>query len=278
MQKYLNIFLISIISILFTTSCSLEKKLAKDFVNKSEQFKVLVLTPEMVYKNNLNTHIVDSLNITNEDERINMLWEQSTFFKDISDSLFIANYILGYKIELESYGIKVFNDESSADFFSQDSNAYLINIAQFEIEEEDYEFRDETEIYDYVYFHDHILKALNINSWFEINLINDHNQSENVFYATNTITDDLNSSFDFNIFTNRVEYYHEVDSLTLPKIYEYAYLLGRIYATYTFDFIMNRYIENQTGIKTRKPDLLRYNPNNGTFFYAGENRFISLDE
>jgi hypothetical protein len=266
------------VAILTTTSCSLEKKLAREFVKNSSQYNAMVLTPEIIYKNNLNTHIVDSLNITDEDERYSMLWEQSYFLKNIDDSLFIANYILGYKSELKSYGVNVFGNYNSADFFSLDSNAFMINIAQFEIEEEDFFYRDEAEIYDYVYFHDHLLKAVNINSWFEINKLNDNEQSQNMFYATNTITDDLNSSFDYNVFTGKVEYTQELDSLSIGKIYEYGYLIGRIYATYTFDFMMNRYIEQQKGIKTRKSDLLRYNPNNGSFFYSGENRFISLDE
>ena len=259
-------------------SCSPQIKLARQFVNKSSQFKVLVFVPEFVYKNNLNTQIVDSLNITDEEERNSMLWEQSHFFKEISDSVFIDNYIMGYKTELEKYSITVFDEKSAADFFSEDSNTYLINIAQIEIEEEDYEYRDEEEYYDYVYFHDHLLKAINVNTWFEINKLNDSLSGENVFYATNTITDDLNSSYDYNVFDGKVEYFYEVDSLTLPKLYEYVFLLGRIYATYTFDFMMNQSIQKNLDYPVKKEELLRYNPNSSSFFYAGENRFVGMDE
>jgi len=258
-------------------SCVPQKQFAKEFVAKSAQFKVMVLSPNIVYKNNLNTYLVDSLNITDEKIRDSILWEQSHFFKNINDSLLIANYILGYKTELEKYGISIFSDESSLEFLSQDSNAYMINIAQLEIEEEDYDYRDEAEIYDYVYYHDHKLKAVNVNSWYEINMLND-TSDENIFYATNTITDDLNSSFDYNVFNGKVEYIHDVDSLTVHKIYEYSYLLGRIYATYTYDFMMNRYISKNQGYALKKEELLRYNPNTGTFFPAEDNRFISMDE
>lgn len=277
MEKLFKSLVIIVTVSIVMASCMPQKKLAKEFVANSGQFKVMVLSPSIVYKNNLNTHLVDSLGITNETVRDSILWEHSHFFKDINDSLFIANYILGYKTELEQYGIKVFNDESSIDFMALDSNAYMINIAQLEIEEEDYEYRDEAEIYDYVYYHDHILKAVNVNSWYEISMLNE-NSEENIFYATNTITDDLNSSFEYNVFNGKVEYIQEVDSLTVHKIYEYVYLLGRIYATYTFDFMMNRYIIKKQGFAIKNEELLRYNPNTRTFLFAGENRFISMDE
>jgi len=264
--------------IIIAVSCSPQIKFARQFVKGSSQIKILVLTPQFVYKNNLNTKIVDSLNITDEVERNTMLWEQSHFFKQIDDSLFIANYILGYKTELEKYDIQVFDEKSSGNFFSEDSNAYLINIAQIEIEEEDYDYRDEEEYYDYVYFHDHLLKAVNVNTWFEINQIDDSINNENVFYATNTITDDLNSSYNYNVFDGKVEYSYEVDSLTIPKLYEYVYLLGRIYATYTYDFILNRSVQKNLDFPVAKDKLLRYNPNNSSFFYAGENRFVGMDE
>ncbi len=278
MQKPFKTLLLVVAIIFIIISCNPQKKFATEFVARSAQFKVMVLEPEIVYKNNLNTSILDSLNIVDEELRDSLLWEQSIFFSHINDSLFIANYVLGYKTELAKYGIKIVDEEVAESFFSEDSNAYLINIAQLEVEEEDYEYRDETEYYNYVYFHDHLFKAININTWFEINELNDDSISENMFYATNTITDDLNSSFDFNVFSEKVEYIYEVDSLTLPKIYEYTYLLGRIYATYTFDFMMNRYINKKQGTALKKEELLRYNPNTRTFFFAGENRFISMDE
>ena len=203
MLKPFKFFMLMGVVAIIAVSCSPQIKLARQFVERSSQFKVLVLTPQFVYKNNLNTQIVDSLNITDEEERNSMLWEQSHFFKEIDDSLFIANYILGYKTELEKYDIQVFDGKSMEGFFSEDSNTYLINIAQIEIEEEDYEYRDEEEYYDYVYFHDHLLKAVNVNTWFEINQVDDSATKENIFYATNTITDDLNSSYDYNVLTEK---------------------------------------------------------------------------
>ncbi len=238
----------------------------------------MVLAPTSIFKHNLNTAIVDSLGITDDKTRDSLLWEQSCFIKNIDDSLLIANYILGFEKELANYNVKVYDQGSSAAFMQSDSNAWMINIAQLELEEEDYEYRDETEYYGYVYYHDHLLKAVNVNSWFEINELNSNDGKNNVYYATNTITDDLNSSYDFDIFTEKVVYRYDIDSLDLPGLYEYVYLLGRIYATYTYDYLMNKYISQKQGFPMKKTELLRYYPPNGTFFQAGENRFISLDE
>ncbi|PLX14643.1 MAG: hypothetical protein C0598_00775 [Marinilabiliales bacterium] len=277
-MKIFKHIIIIVFTISLFASCNPQKQLAREFIKSAPAYSVMLMQPEFLYKANLNTYYVDSLAITDEKKRDSILWIQSEFIRRIDDSLLIANYALGFENELKNYKINVFDQTESDKFFSLDSNAWMVNIAQMQIEEEKYEYRDETEYYNYVYYHDHILNAVNVNSWFEISMINSNDQSQNVYYATNTITDDLESSYDFDIFDDKVKYYYEIDSLNLGKIYEYSYLLGRIYATYTFDFIMNNYVSQKQGYPLKKEELLRYVPYTGTFFPAGENRFISLDE
>lgn len=278
MMKKISNYILIVTLIVFFGSCSPQKKLAREFVNKSNSYSVMLIKPEFIYKKNLNTNIVDSLGITDVKLRDSLLWERSDFIKKIDDSLLIANYSLGFITELRNYNINVYDENESAKFLSLDSNAWMINIAQIQIEEEKYEYRDETEYYSYIYYHDHLLNAVNINSWFEVSMINSNVQKPNVYYATNTITDELESSYDFDIFNDKMSYIYDIDTLNLSKIYEYSYLLGRIYATYTFDFIMNDYVNKHLGYPIKKEELLRYIPVSRALIPAGENRFISLDE
>lgn len=277
-MKTISNYLIVVILIAFFSSCSPQKKLAREFVNKSKSYSVMLIEPEFIYKKNLNTNVVDSLGITDTKLRDSILWAQSDFIQKIDDSLLIANYSLGFINELKNYNINVYDKNESAKFLSLDSNAWMVNIAQLQIEEEKYEYRDETEYYSYIYYHDHLLNAVNINSWFEVSMVNSNNQKPNVYFATNTITDELESSYDFDIFNDKVSYIYDIDSLNLSKIYEYSYLLGRIYATYTFDYIMNDYVSKHLGYPIRKEEFLRYIPISRALVPAGENRFISLDE
>lgn len=277
-MKKISNYIILVILIAFFGSCSPQKKLAREFVNKSKSYSVMLIQPEFVYKKNLNTNIVDSLGITDVKLRDSLLWEQSDFIQKIDDSLLIANYSLGFINELKNYNINVYDENESAKFLSLDSNAWMVNIAQLQIEEEKYEYRDETEYYSFIYYHDHLLNAVNINSWFEVSMVNSNEQKPNVYYATNTITDELESSYNFDIFNDKVSYIFNIDTLNLSKIYEYSYLLGRIYATYTFDFIMNDYVRKNLGYPIKKEELLRYIPISKSLIPAGENRFISLDE
>jgi hypothetical protein len=277
MKKFSNLILI-IVLISVLGSCSPQKNLARDFVNQAKSYSVMLIQPEFIYKKNLNTNIVDSLGITDVKLRDSILWEQSDFIKKIDDSLLIANYSLGFITELRNYDINVYDENQSAKFLSLDSNAWLVNIAQIQIEEEKYEYRDETEYYSYVYYHDHLLNAVNVNSWFEVSMLNSNDQKPNVYYATNTITDELESSYDFDVFNDKVSYIYNIDTLNLSKIYEYSYLLGRIYATYTFDFIMNDYINKNLAYPLKKEEWLRYVPMSRSLITAGENRFISLEE
>ncbi|PLX04738.1 MAG: hypothetical protein C0595_01990 [Marinilabiliales bacterium] len=180
-MKKISNYIIFIVLISFFSSCSPQTKLAREFVNKSNSYSVMLIQPEFIYKKNLNTNIVDSLGITDVKLRDSILWEQSDFIKKIDDSLLIANYSLGFITELKNYNIKVYDENESAKFLSLDSNAWMVNIAQIQVEEEKYEYRDETEYYSYIYYHDHILNAVNINSWFEVSMINSNDQKPNVY-------------------------------------------------------------------------------------------------
>lgn len=270
---------ILIVSLVFVlASCSPQLKLAREFVSNSNSYRVLVFEPREIIKHNLNTNIVDSLGITDEQERNSSLWESASFINKINDSLLIANYKLGFETEMKNYRVRVYDQSNLDEFMTADSNAWIVNVAQMEIEEQKYDYRDDAEFDGYVYFHDFKLNAVDINTWYEIHEINASTQDKKVYYATNTITDDLDSDFSYDVFSDKVKYNYDIDSLNTSKIYEYVYLLGRIYATYTYDLMLNRYVAEKLGQEIPKEQLLRYYPPNKSFFRAEENRFISLDE
>jgi hypothetical protein len=280
-MKQVNIFLkILIIAVLLISafSCSLERKIATEFVYKANTKNILVLAPDYLFKSNIKTYLMDSLNIADDENKDSLLLLHSDFLHDLSDSLFIANYILGYTKSLSDYGFNVFVQNQTEQFLVKDSNIYQINIAQIELEETIYTYRDEEIIYDSYFYHDHNLNAVYVNSWFEIVNLDEENTNHNIYFASDMITDIADGMFDYDIFSNQVRYMYNIDSLKQDVLYAYAYKLGTEYAGYTFDLLLNNTLNKELGPDIRSANYWRYNPVNHTFYLSEEDRFILLDE
>jgi hypothetical protein len=158
-----------------------------------------------------------------------------------------------------------------------DSNAFIINLAQLEVEEDYYEYRDETRYYNNYFYHDHVLNSASVNSWFEISRINEESNNRKVYFASDIIIDDVDGNFTLDVFQSEVKYFYTIDTLQPDELYDYAYLLGRTYGGYTFDLLLNQYLDVQME-GDRDDRYWRYDPYLDAFFPATDDRFIPLDE
>lgn len=257
-------------------ACNAEKKIAVNYASKSGNQNIMLIFPDNVFKNNLKTYLLDSIDFDESRDSSEVLLENSEIIGGLDDSLFIANYKMGFKRSLEYYGIKVF-EESQADLFlSLDSNALQVNVAQIELEETLYSFRDESAFYDQVYYHDHNLNAVYINSWFEISDINAVDGHQDVYFSTDLITDLVDGAFEYDIFNGKVRYMYNIDSLKRDMLYEFAFRVGVEYARYTFDLLLNQEIDRKIGDGNRSDIYWRFDPQRKQFFPALDDKFIPL--
>ena len=263
---------------LAVSSCNPERKLANSFIKSESTRSALLIAPQFIFKENLKREILDSLEITDETLFDSVLMANSQLLQFIDDSLFIANYMLGLYNELKQFGFLVYREEFTNEFMDIDSNAYIINVAQIEIEEAYYTQRDDITIYDTYYYHDHDLNAAYISSWFEVSEINAAEDNHDVYFASDIITDDLQGEFVYGAFSEDLQYFFEIDSLKYTDLYDFAYLLGRTYAGYTFDLLLNNYLKDNLPGKQLSGNYWRYNPKLGNLFYATEDKFILLEE
>ncbi len=276
----LHIFFKTIISVIFLValaSCSPEKKLAIEFVSQANTKSVLVLTPDYLYKTNLKTYLMDSLGIADDESKDSLLLLHSKYLSNLDDSLFIANYILGYTKTLGDFGFRVFDQEQIEDFLTIDSNSFQVNIAQIELEETLYTFRDEVMVYDDHYYHDHNLNAVYVNSWFEIVNLDEESTVQHIYFASDMITDMADGSFDYDIFGGKVRYMYNIDSLELKVLYDFGYRLGKEYAGYTFDLLLNDELNKKIDPDLRSSNYWRYEPIDSFFYPATDDRFVPLD-
>lgn len=275
---YIWMFMLLLIVIL-SVSCSVERKFAKEYIANDSSRAVLVIPPDYIFKTSLKDWEIDSADVLDDWTLDSLLWEKSLFLKYIDDSLFLDYYISNYIGEMEALGFKVYGEDSLLSFLSGKSNAFIVNIAQLELEEYVMPIKEEEQFGEYIYYEVIDLNAVNLNSWFEISRVNEE-EDKAMFFASHYLTDELEGYFKNFYFTGEVQFRYEIDTLLVDEIYKLGALAGYLYAGYTFDFLLNRYLDKRMDTEgLRRSDIYyRYQRQKKYLGSADEDdRFIPLD-
>ncbi|MCB2207892.1 MAG: hypothetical protein KQH67_06310 [Bacteroidetes bacterium] len=270
-----NIILVAF-TLIMTASCSVEERMAANFVMANNTRSILVFPAEFIFKVNQKKEILDSLNITDESKFDSVLYVHSDYLQHLNDSLFLANYTLGYQKELAALGYKVYNQDQTRAFLDVDTNAYVANIAQIEVEETLYDYRAGQNIYGHYYYYDFLLNAIVVNSWIELKEVDDNSKNEQLYFATDIITDDFEGDFHADVFAGQMRFVYNIDTLQTEALYNFAFLLGRKYASYTMDMLLNKYLDENVPDGKRSETYWRYDPYKNDFFPEEENKFIPM--
>jgi hypothetical protein len=231
---------------------------------------VLVIPPDYLFKNSLKEWEIDSADELDDRTLDSILYEKSLFLKYIDDSTFVDYYMSNYLSEMEALGFRVYPQDSLISFLSGRSNAFIINIAQLELEEYVMPIKEEAQFGYYLYYEVIDLNAVNLNSWFEISRVNEE-EDKALFFASQFLTDELEGYFRNFYSTGEVQFRYEIDTLLLDQIYKLGALAGYLYAGYTFDYLMNRYLDHRM-----EADGLRRSPI--YYHYERQRRFLGVAE
>lgn len=256
MKKF--ILFAGLLYVLLLSGCQTELKLAKTFVTEKANTRVAVYFPE---KADVKVEYNTQYNI------------QTEVLQGFSYDLFLDVLYGAYADGLRDYGLDVYVPEN-AENMQVDSANWLVMLSRMEIsgritEYEDYLFSD-TEEYSYK----HPLNTVNVASWFEIS----DGEWKPVLFCEHNLIDGFDSKTDFSFWTNKIDYSYTIDTLKLTDVYNYAVYLGKLYASYTYDYMMNNYV----GAEMKKRNymyqtLLRYDPYKRQMRYAEEDEgFIEL--
>jgi hypothetical protein len=162
--------------------------------------------------------------------------------------------------ELEELGFNVYGSDSLMSFLSGQSNAFIVNMAQLEIEEYIMPVREEEQFGDYIYTGEVDLNAINLNAWIEISKVNE-DEDKALFFASQYLTDEMEGYFRYYFFTSEVRFNYVVDTIPMENIYRLASMAGYTYAGYTFDYLMNKYIDRRMELETRDRSKIYYHYN-----------------
>lgn len=234
------------------TSCGAELKLAKSFTEQARQTRVAVYFPEEATVTLVQdgdgtyTKVLDSLN-------------QNTFL----DILYQA-----YADGLRSFGLDVYIPANQNNI-QVDSTHWLVLVSKVEIQGKFTEYVDQVFDYMDVYEFPFSLNTVNVAAWFDIN---DGDWHPTLYYEHN-LMDGFSSKVTRKKNTG-TQYQYDIKPIINDDLYHYAVYLGKQYAAYTYDDLMNRYIN--TGMKDPyRVYKLGYDPEADTYYYLEEEEGFS---
>lgn len=274
-MKIKNILLL-VFAVVVLVSCSQPKKLAYDFVNKSKGAKVAFYVPDELKKANIrrdcDPNNID-LVLLDEDQLRDTIEARTKIINKIDDKVFLSVMIASFEETLKDYDLEL--DYWENETTSPDSLHWVVDMSHVEI----------TELIEYLITqcgvegnHEFLSSTtVNVASWFELMngdyskmLFTEQNYGEYIldcYYTLDTVN---------NLVINA-----EIQQLTLDGFYDFAVILGRLYAGYTYDFFMNDYVRQQYLKKEKEypeTDYLRYDPYESYIYHTRKDKFIPIEE
>ena len=252
-------FFVLVFTLVLFTACNTELKLARQFVDEYQHVPVAVYFPEAAdVKVEYNTQ----------------LGQQTEVLNHFSADLFLDLMYAAYAEEMRNYSLDVYVPENP-DNVQVDSVHWLVMLSRVEItgrimEYVDYLFDGAYEDYS----HRYPLNVVNVASWFEMN---DSIWKPVLFHELN-LMDGFKSNVDESVWSFQYDY--TIDTLETADVYNFAVYLGKLYAPYTFDYMMNSHIG---AVFYRRYGYLpsvyvRYDPYKRQYRYAvEEDKFVEIE-
>jgi hypothetical protein len=180
----------------------------------------------------------------------------------------------GFSNELKAFNLKTYLNKMPAGNMRSD---YIIDLAQVELEEQYYPFADSTYFNDKALVFKKELNALDVSSWFLIHPGSQVKKDTVPLFAENLLSDVItDGNFFMQNNNGKYVYYYKMDHLTIKKIYDYVENLGRIYAGYAFDYIMNQHLKKVLPESKLKNEYWHYDPYNNRLYTGEGERFIEV--
>ena len=272
------IYLLFALSVLMT-GCSLEKKIARTFVQADPPAQFLLLKPDFIFKNNLKTFEIPGIDTLDEYKRDSLLLENSLVLKDITDSVLIREFNNAFVKRLELYGSVVVPQDAVDTLMQNGGEPYVLNIAQFSLEEFLHPYSNEEIVYDEILVIDGFdVNAISFNIWIEVGRMNTEKKNK-VLFTSDYLTDDIHGILRQNLFTGKIMFDYTIDTITSTMTYEFARNFGKMTAEYIFDYLMNMYVlEMLPENYPYDPYYYHYDPERKLFFTIDEDqRIIELE-
>jgi len=275
MNRTLSIFLIALVAGI--TACTPEYKLAKEFRESPPEFYLHITPPASLFKYNHKGELVEDLSKMSPAQQDSALFYSSGFVQYINDSLFLENYVNGFLDELRNLHFSVYISHEMDSFLLAQPQSYELFMAQVQLDEYFNTFEDEEYFFDTLFYKKFNLDAVDFSVWLELSKFGKTGSAKTVLYSSHMASDNLEGEFLVDPFRQDVKYTYTVDSLEVEDVYHIASFLGKVHASYLYDFFLNQYIAFHLPKGFQPLVYYHYNRYRNIFTPVEEERFELLD-
>ncbi|MCF8308237.1 MAG: hypothetical protein K9I68_04425 [Bacteroidales bacterium] len=238
--------------------CSVERRLAKEFVEEAPKPPVVFKKPQKFY--------MVSYRKTDKDTTGMKSWQvdsirfyESKYLQHLDEEQLKDNFSKAFYKELEDLGFDVYQGKEVAPLIGKDTvKPIIVSFPQMEMNEYTELFRDRGYVGDRVYYKNMELNAIDLNTW--LKLTRHRTDQQKVFYMQDSITDYIDGYFYRNRKAGKVKYRFEEHKLEKGDIYEFMKDMGRNYAQYVYDYYLNRFIDINRDKTGQRRYLYHYDP------------------
>ena len=264
-----NILLL-VLGTMLLLSCSGPQSVARRFVKNNRKTVVALYLPGRLEKRNLrNDSIPENLADSSLQIQIAYLEKQVKVIDKVNDDKFLDIIYLTMKETLKDYGLKVeyWEDEDML----PDSTHWVIEIPRIEVTE----VCDPQQFCGWIDYNKYCMDVpvdlVNVAVWF--NLAND--TVSTMTFTEQNFFNDTEVRFDLDS-RNNVVAKISCDTIDIDGFYKFATILGRLYAGYCYDFMLNKYIDNHTVEAIDTINRYRYNPYDRYFYKTNRDYLIEV--
>ncbi len=255
-----GLFFVGFLMIL--SSCSIDRRLAKEFIQETKRPKVFLYMPENIFSVSYRPTLKDTTHLSSQ-QIDSLRFYESKYIQFLDQEKIKRAYENGFANQLKKYGYHVFINQPIPEEMGSDSLTPLsVTYSQIEFDEyvkktSDFGFFNRKE---YIKYFD--IDAINLDSWLKIQ----RNKQTALFFVHDSITDIIDGYF-YQKFSGKVKYRYKKHKMTLDDIYQFIEDVAGNHAQYFFDFFLNNYIEAH-----RKKDKKRYYQ----YHYDADHKVIML--
>ena len=268
MKKFI---LILFTAVLLLLACSEQQGVARRFVKNNRKTVVALYLPERIEKRNLrNDSIPEFLADSSLQTQIAYLEKQVKVIDKIDDDKLLDIIYLTMQSTLKDYGLTVEYWETETS--QPDSTHWVIEIPRIEITEANDKQRFCDWVYENRYCADVPVDLVNVAVWF--NLSND--TTSTMTFTEQNYFNDTDVVFDIDYQNSKIISKTYCDTINIEGFYKFATILGRLYAGYCYDFMMNKYIDNQSVEPIDTINRYRYDPYERYFYRTDRDYLIEI--
>jgi hypothetical protein len=253
----LTVFMIASVMLLFT-SCTIENKLAREYVMSKPTEALMIVPTDFMYKTNLSYQEPDPVNMISERALDSVGYFKSTYLRYISDSIFLEKFYNAFIREMEESGYNIFLPNDSLIFMKQQQGKWTIRFAQLQLEEETKNyFVDTYDPDERYYYKEYNLTSVGLNTWTET-VFSASPDQQRLLYLSGFIEDDFEGGFRYNYFDDKMYYSDRTLKITYDDIYKMAEDSGKKHAELLMDYLLNDYIRRNMPPGTTRREIYHY--------------------